>query len=412
MQEELRRETTGSVENREKPLAGKVALITGASRDVGAGIAIALAKEGASIVGNYREKSKRAGETQTALNSIGVKSEFVQADITNPQERKKLSDVLDNLGGKLDILVLNASGPSRDINVDAANSLLDIFLPKMPKGGKIILMQSVPGHYEPQLDGLGKIPEFYIPIAKAKYEGEQSLRARIPEFSQKVISFFVICPPEVTGTFNMMLFQRHDPQVSEKHAKMSAMLGLPNTVTIQEVGRKTTELLKIEGLPMGYVELFGEAQDTRSVLSEWYGNEAIFVDTLKIENNEQSGTGRLIVTKEHTKGHFNKGIDFSVFPGHLMIEAAAQTLGLIAMGNRIPSDVMPLFQGIETVQFLKSATIGDALQIRASILETSKRGFTGNAKIVNQNNQEIASINGIKFVILKTEAAKRLLGIK
>lgn len=411
MQEGLRPEITSFAENRERPLAGKVTLITGSSRDIGAEIAIALAKEGVNVIGNYREKQKRAESVRQAISSLGVRTEFVQADITSNSGRNKLEQTLNNsFGGKLDILVLNASGPSRNVNVDAANSLLDIFLPKMPKGGKIILMQSVPGHFEPQLKEGNKIPQFYKPIAQAKYEGEQSLRARIPEFRQKGVSFFLVCPPEVSETSNMKVFQRYDAFVSEKHAKMSAMLGLPNTVTIQEVGRKTIELLKIEGLPMGHVELFGETQDARSVLSVWYGDNAIFVDTLKIENNKQSGTGRLIVTKEHTKGHFNKNLGFSVFPGHLMIEAAAQTLGLIAMENRIPSDMIPLFQGIESVKFLKSAIIGNVLQIRASLTEQAKRGFVGNAIVTNQDNQEIANINGVKFVIVSKAIAKRMLG--
>lgn len=409
----MTQEAIRPAETHEKLLAGKVALITGSSRDIGAEIAKALAAEGVNIIGNYREKQKRATDTQAILSSLGVRSEMVQADITSESDRNKLGQVLqDSFGGTLDFLVLNASGPSRDINVDAANSLLDIFLPKMSKGGKIILMQSVPGHFEPQLSQGDKIPEFYKPIAKAKYEGEQSLRARMTDFRKREVSFFVVCPPEVIDTSNVKVFQRQDLFISEKHAELSAMLGIPSTVTKGEVAQKTAELLRKKDLPMGHVELFGETQDARSVLSAWYGDNAIFVDTLKIEKDKQSGTGRLIVTKEHTRGHFNDNLGLSFSPGHLMIESAAQTLGLIAMENRIPDDVMPLFQGIGSVQFLKSATIGDVLQVRASLTEQTKRGFVGNAIITNQDNEETANINDVIFVIVNKAIVKRMLGTK
>jgi len=242
---------------KEFDLSGKVALITGSSRDIGAEIAKALAIEGVNIVGNYRNKKKRADEVQKTLRSFGVTSEFVQADITNEDDRKKLKETTENLsGGKLDILVLNASGPSADINVTAANSLVDKFLPIMPRGSIIVLMQSVPGHFEPQLNELKMIPEFYKPIAKAKHEGEESLRSRIKEFKENGISFIVVCPPEVSDTANMKVFKHYDPLISDKHVKISEMLGLPSAVTKEQVGKKVAELLKRKDLPMGYVELF------------------------------------------------------------------------------------------------------------------------------------------------------------
>ena len=253
------RQPTGqdNLENRERPLAGKVALITGSSRDIGAEIAKALAIEGVNIVGNYRNKKKRADEIQETLRSFGVTSEFVQADITNEDDRKKLKETAENLsGGKLDILVLNASGPSADINVTAANSLIDEFLPIMPRGSIIVLMQSVPGHFEPQLNKLNMIPEFYRQTAKAKHEGEESLRSRMKEFKENGISFIVVCPPEVSDTANMKVFKRYDPLISDKHAKISEMLGLPNAVTKEQVGKRVAELLKRKDLPTGYVELF------------------------------------------------------------------------------------------------------------------------------------------------------------
>lgn len=403
----------GATENKEIDLPGKVALITGASRDIGAGIAKALAQEGVSIIGNYREKKKRADKIQQTISLLGVKSEFVQADITNEEGRNRLKQTLENsFGGKLDFLVLNASGKSTDINVTAANALIDQFLPLMPRHSTIVLMQSVPGHFEPQLDGLYVTPEFYRPIAKAKYKGEQSIRSRIKEFKEKGINFIVICPPEVPDTSNMKVFARYDPLISKKHTDISNMLGLPTTTTKERIGEKIAELLKRKDFPMGYTELFGNTIDARNILSAWYGDKAIYVDTLEIIN-EKSGIGRLIVTKEHTEGHFNEDVGISVFPGHKMIEASAQVLGLIALGGKITNDTMPLFQGIKgPIKFLKTVFPGDILRIQATITEATKRGFIGNVRILNQKEEAVVEINGLEAIIVKKEIAKRLMGVK
>ncbi len=140
---------------------------------------------------------------------------------------------------------------------------------------------------------------------------------------------------------------------------------------------------------------------TRSILSTWYGDEAILVDTFeKIDNN--SGIGRLIVTKKHTKGHFNEVIGTSVFPGHKMIEASAQVLGLIAFGDKITKDNMPVSQGVDgLIEYLKPACSEDILQIRGRITGTTRNGFSGNAKVFNQKQEVVAEINGLEAVVMK-----------
>lgn len=245
------------LESFKRPLTGKVALITGSSRDIGAEIAMALAKEGVNIFGNYRDKEKRATNVQTAISNINVpvKSKFVQADITNEQDRKKLKDtLLNSFRGKLDFLILNASGPTEEINVVANNALVDQFFPFMPRGSTIVFMQSVPGHFEQDYPDL--VPEFYQQIAKAKHAGEKSLISRAEEFKEKGINFIIICPPEVPDTSNMKRFTRIDPQVSEKHAKFSKMLGIPEIVSKKQVGEKVAKLLRRKNLPIGYIEFF------------------------------------------------------------------------------------------------------------------------------------------------------------
>lgn len=410
--EELRRlSETSFTETRERPLEGKVALITGSSRDIGAGIAIALAREGVQIIGNYREKGKRAEEVRQAIEKIGVYADFVQADITVPQDRERFGKALDeSFGVKLDYLILNTSGnreTARQVCVEANSALVHEFLPRMNEGGKIILMQSVAGHLASQLRGLNKIPSFYDPIAEAKYEGEQLLRLRIPEFQEKNVSFILICPPEVEDTSNMRIFKRLDKSVSEKHAEISDMLGVPKTVTVRDVGQKVADLLKRKDLPMGYVELFSNVLDARSILSEWYGDNAIFVDTLEMVD-ENHGIGRMIIAKEYTRGHFNDKVGEEVMPGHLMAEAAAQTLGLVYLGGKADVNSMPLLEGY-TINLTKVAKPGDGLKIYPEITERTRRGFVGNANIVDMKDEKVAEVSGLKAVVVGKDIARRLL---
>lgn len=401
-----------ALENREKPLSGKVALVTGSSRDIGEAITLALVQEGVQIIGNYRDKKKRAEKVLMAIEQMDGRGDFVQADITIAQERERLQETLvESFGGKLDYLILNTSGnqeTARLVCVEANNALIDEFLPHMNTGGRIILLQSVPGHYSKQLERLGKMPSFYDSIAQAKCEGEQLLRKRIPEYQEKGVSFVVVCPPEVEDTSNIRLFKKYDVSVSEKHAEISDMLGIPRTVTSKDVGEKVAELLKRKDLPQGYVELFGDVLDARSVLSEWYGDNAIFVDTLEA-SGENKGIGRLIVANAYTQGHFNEGIGMRVLPGHITIEAAAQVLGLIALNGKIDKNSMPLFQAINRVKFAKAAIPGEGLRINAEITDISKRGFRGSAIITNMEGQKVAEIEGLSAIVVSKDLARRLL---
>jgi 3-oxoacyl-[acyl-carrier protein] reductase len=102
--------------NMSGPLAGRTALVTGASRGVGRAIAIALAGEGAHVVVNYRERQQAAAEVVRAIERINEdtqqqsrpRSIAVRADVTERlQVRALLSTTLETFGG-LDILVNNA----------------------------------------------------------------------------------------------------------------------------------------------------------------------------------------------------------------------------------------------------------------------------------------------------------------
>src|ERR1700690_4425217 len=90
-------------------LQGKVAVVTGASKGIGAGIAQALAAEGASVVVNYASSKAGADAVVAAITQAGGKAIAVGGDVSKAAEAKGIIDAAIKNYGRLDVLV-NISG--------------------------------------------------------------------------------------------------------------------------------------------------------------------------------------------------------------------------------------------------------------------------------------------------------------
>ena len=89
-------------------LTGKVAVVSGASKGIGAGIAEELAKEGASVIVNYASSPAQADAVVDRIRAAGGSAKAVHADLSKPGEARKLIGAAVSEFGKLDILVNNA----------------------------------------------------------------------------------------------------------------------------------------------------------------------------------------------------------------------------------------------------------------------------------------------------------------
>ncbi|MEG4323309.1 MULTISPECIES: SDR family NAD(P)-dependent oxidoreductase [unclassified Microcoleus] len=89
-------------------LAGKVAIVTGASRGIGRAIALRLSQEGAAVVVNYAKGSQQAQDVVSAIALSGGTALAVQADVSNTAEICNLFDRTLETYSQVDILVNNA----------------------------------------------------------------------------------------------------------------------------------------------------------------------------------------------------------------------------------------------------------------------------------------------------------------
>lgn len=111
-------------------LSGKVAIVTGASKGIGASIAEKLAEEGASVVVNYSASKEAADRIVKSIEQRGGKAVAIQANMSDQKDINRLFSETKKTFGKLDILVNNAGVydfiPLEQITVEHFHKLFDL----------------------------------------------------------------------------------------------------------------------------------------------------------------------------------------------------------------------------------------------------------------------------------------------
>jgi 3-oxoacyl-[acyl-carrier protein] reductase len=158
----------------------RVALVTGAGRGIGRGIALALAERGWAVVINYRGNADAAQETAQAVEAAGGRTLLVQADVAQTADRERL--LADTLAafGRLDLLVNNAGiGPRQRMDllevaetsydeVMAVNLEGPFFLTQAAAKAMIALLRA--GTIQsPKIVNIGSISAYTASINRAEY---------------------------------------------------------------------------------------------------------------------------------------------------------------------------------------------------------------------------------------------------
>ena len=111
-------------------LTGKIALVTGASKGIGAGIAKNLGAEGATVVVNYATSREGADRTVAEIVKSGGQAWAVQGDFSQPAEITRTFAEIEKKHGKLDVLVNNAGvaafGPLESVTAEEFHRLFNL----------------------------------------------------------------------------------------------------------------------------------------------------------------------------------------------------------------------------------------------------------------------------------------------
>lgn len=197
-----------------------VALVTGASRGIGAATACRLAAGRVHVVVNYRQKQRRADDVVLQIRAAGGSAIAVGADLTHTAQVRSMFATIDQQYGALDILVLNASGGmERDadpgyamhLNRDAQLIVLEQALTRMPTGGRVVFVTSHQAHFLGQQPG---VPA-YAAVAASKHAGEDAIRAQIPHMTELGVSLVVVSGDMIDGTITVTLLDRANPGLLE-----------------------------------------------------------------------------------------------------------------------------------------------------------------------------------------------------
>ncbi|OSX56162.1 hypothetical protein POSPLADRAFT_1042044 [Postia placenta MAD-698-R-SB12] len=188
------------------PLTGKVAVVTGSSRGIGAAIARKLAADGANVLINYASDAASAASVVDSINSASASGSgraiAVQADVGSTEGSKRLLDEAIRAFSRLDILVLNAAtmgyGTLADITEDAYEKHFNLNVkaplftikaaaPLMTEGGRVILFST-------SLTRNSMVPANYLLYVSTKGAVDQMTRVLAKDLGARGITVNTISP--------------------------------------------------------------------------------------------------------------------------------------------------------------------------------------------------------------------------
>ena len=224
--------------------SGKVVLVTGGSRGIGKAIAERVASEGATVAINYAKDAEAANELVRQLSEKGAAAAF-QADVSQPEQCKKLVEQVIARFGHVDVLISNAGvedfhplaeltldGFDKVFHINVAGQLLmtQAIAPHLPEGGRIVLTSSVSA----------TIGVFYHTLyAASKAAIMAAVKNLAPELGQRGVAINAIAPG---GTQTDMakeyakaythpaLVGKVDPELLAKSSSALQRLGQPAEV--------------------------------------------------------------------------------------------------------------------------------------------------------------------------------------
>ena len=226
-------------------LSGKVALITGASKGIGEGIACVYAKEGADLILCARSESTKT-LCEELMHAYGIRAQFVRCDVSRMEDCREAVRLGMEQFGRIDVLVsnagvcrlgsfLDASEEDRDhhidVNIKGTWNIAQAVLPVMVEAhsGRIVIMSSVTGYM------VADPGEAAYALSKAALIGLTKALAR--EFAKDGICVNAICPGYVdTPMAQSIAVQSNAEDPASVTQGIAAATPLGRLATPEEVG--------------------------------------------------------------------------------------------------------------------------------------------------------------------------------
>jgi 3-oxoacyl-[acyl-carrier protein] reductase len=213
----------------------KTAIVTGASRGIGAAIAERLARDGFAVVVNYAGNTAAAEETKSRIEAAGGRAALAKGDVADPKAVKEMFDIAETEFGGVDVLVNNAGVltymPLKDatdelfdrhfsVNVKGTFNALREAAARMREGGRIV-------NFSTSLVVLRLENSAIYTATKAAVEAMTAIFAK--ELRGRNITVNAVAPgPTATALF----FEGKSQEQIDRFAKMSPMerLGTPEDI--------------------------------------------------------------------------------------------------------------------------------------------------------------------------------------
>lgn len=213
----------------------KVAIVTGASRGIGAAVASRLAKDGFTVVVNYAGNAQAAEAVVRAIEAGGGRAITAQADVASPADVRRLFDTVEEVYGGVDVLVNNAGvmalSPVADLSDEDLDRLLGVNVKgsyhtmreaakRLRQGGRIVNFSS---------SVVALLQPGYAPYAATKAAIEATTMVLARELRGRGITVNAIAPGP-TGT--ELFFTGKSDELIDRLAKLSPLerLGTPEDI--------------------------------------------------------------------------------------------------------------------------------------------------------------------------------------
>ncbi|NND97931.1 MAG: glucose 1-dehydrogenase [Pirellulaceae bacterium] len=212
-----------------KTLEGKVAVVTGGTRDIGRSCSIKLAEAGADVVVNYHNSEAAGDETVAAIEKTGGKAILVKGDMTKKADVDHLvTQTRDAFGGAIHVLVNNVGGlvarkkltemdeeffnEVMSLNMNSTFLTTQAVVPYMPPGSAIVNLASLAGR-----DGGGGGASAY---SASKGAVITFTRSMAKELGPQGIRVNALCPGMIDTTFH----DTFTPDAARHHVEASVPL--------------------------------------------------------------------------------------------------------------------------------------------------------------------------------------------